>query len=238
MPTYKKGFAPILIILTLIAIIVIAFVGLKYSINSHNSFTRENMIPLTQDQTLLPTTSPTPLDETTNWKTYTNKNLGFLVKYPDKIALREVKKGENMMVVFDNYNELGYQPGKDSMLGNEIENKSIYIDISVELVNENTTLEQYLDQKYPDRDGNAAKYGLPSFQNRKNEMKSLSIGGEKGLFKETGMAFETISRKAWVKKGNKVFTFSASGSGETGTYVSDIAIETFDLMLSTLQFLN
>ena len=171
-----------------------------------------------------------------NWKTYENKNLGFLVKYPNKVVLGEVKKGENTMIVFNNYSELGIQPNIDSRPGNELENKSIYIDISVDPVSENTTLETYLDQKYPDKGGNNS--GIPSFQNQKIEMKNILIGGEKGLLKETGMEFENISRKAWVKKENKVFIFSAYGSGETGTYVSDDAVETFDQILSTFKFTN
>ena len=87
----KKGFAPILIILTLIVAIAVGLVGLKFYVNSHNTLTRENIIPPTQDQATSPKLSPkkSPSDETTNpdsiganWKTYTNAKFRFSIQYP------------------------------------------------------------------------------------------------------------------------------------------------------------
>lgn len=81
----RKGFAPILIVVALLSILVIVFFGLRYYAKTHNTWVGENTPILTQDQTLPPQATPTPFDETANWKTYTNVQYRFLIKYPETL---------------------------------------------------------------------------------------------------------------------------------------------------------
>lgn len=66
----QKGLAPILIIVVILAI----FVGGYY-------LGQQKIKPVPSRPTVQP--SPGPADETTNWKTYTDTELGFTFKYPD-----------------------------------------------------------------------------------------------------------------------------------------------------------
>ena len=174
-----------------------------------------------------PTSAPTPTIDVTNWKTYTDTALGFSFKYPEKLTLKE----NNTNIVLDNYKEIGYDSNEIPFRGNEVENISITIIISKDLVDSKITLENYLDKKYP-----VNKVGAPSYQNQKDKLKIITLDEEKGLLSERGMLYEDLSRMFWIKKGSKIIIFVAYGSGETGTHVSDIAVKTFDQIISTLRF--
>jgi len=79
----RKGFAPILIVLGLISIIVIVFFGLRYYAKTHSISIDQNTSILTQGQTLPPQTTPTPFVETVNWKTYQNIKGKYSLRYPN-----------------------------------------------------------------------------------------------------------------------------------------------------------
>jgi len=172
-------------------------------------------------------TSTNQIIDTSTWKTYADTALGFSFKYPEKLTLKE----NNTNIVLNNYKEIGYDPNEIPFRGNEVENISITITISKDSVDSKITLENYLDKKYP-----VNEVGAPSYQKQKDKLKIITLDGEKGLLSERGMLYENLSRMFWIKKGSKIIIFVAYGSGETGTHVSDIAVKTFDQIISTLRF--
>ena len=78
----QKGFAPIIIIV-LVAIVAsgVYFLGTKNILKLPTSFS----LP-----TISPSPTPTP-DPTANWKTYTNYEYGYSVKYPSDWKVIEAK---------------------------------------------------------------------------------------------------------------------------------------------------
>ncbi|MDD2822705.1 MAG: hypothetical protein PHQ59_01355 [Candidatus Daviesbacteria bacterium] len=79
----EKGFAPIIIILGIV--LFLGIVGGVYYFSKNSSSAIKNN----------PVNTPTPtatlkVDETTNWKTYTNTEYGYSIKYPENISLEEM----------------------------------------------------------------------------------------------------------------------------------------------------
>lgn len=77
----KKGFTPLLIVITLAT----ALVGGYFLFTNYSDLSRvksrDNRTKITQPQ---PTTQPSPTsDEIANWKTYTDKAFNYSIKYPD-----------------------------------------------------------------------------------------------------------------------------------------------------------
>lgn len=220
--TFSKAIALFLFILLPFAGF---YAGYKYRAGTYVA------IPIVQNNpTPIPSPYPTSagqIIDTSTWKTYTDTALGFSFKYPEKLTLKE----NNTNIVLDNYKEIDYNPKESPFRGNEVENISITIIISKDLIDSKITLENYLDKKYP-----VNKVGAPSYQDQKNKLKIITLGGGKGLLSERGMSYENLSRMFWIKKESQIIIFTAYGSGETGTRPSKIAEITFDQIISTLKF--
>ena len=73
----QKGLAPILIILLIAAAVGGYFIYANY-LNNQTRVTQQNT-----------KSSPSPTDETANWKTYTHNELSYSIKYPQSWALDE-----------------------------------------------------------------------------------------------------------------------------------------------------
>lgn len=82
----QKGLATILIVLILAGAIALATGA--YYLGTRRSETLQERVDK-QNPNFSPTTKPTPtnVDETANWKTYTNIKYGYLIKYPSEIRL-------------------------------------------------------------------------------------------------------------------------------------------------------
>lgn len=80
----QKGFAPAFIVFILAIVVVVSGV-LVYTNYSNNRTKVAN--PVVTSQT--PKPSPSPVDETANWKTYTDKMNRFTFKYPSEFLLKE-----------------------------------------------------------------------------------------------------------------------------------------------------
>ncbi|OGD84036.1 hypothetical protein A2165_01805 [Candidatus Curtissbacteria bacterium RBG_13_40_7] len=156
-------------------------------------------------------------DETVNWKTYKNQNLGFSVKYPLSLSTHEIDEGVNITN------------------GETTESKFIGIKIVREDTGNKISLEGYLNSKYPVND-----YGIPSYQsgNDKGYFKEVTIGGLQGLLNQNGMQFENKEKVAWVKPNNYVFISTAYNIGETGTEYTEEAGQIFNQILSTFKFID
>jgi len=182
-------------------------------------------------------TSSVQKSKTVGWNIYTNIKLGFSIEYPTDLTLGETNRGAS----FNNYKKFGItDPTKTSaLLLNEIEDEFIGILITIETTDENISLEQYWDNKFRIKKPVDENDVISSLAQRvKDKLKSIRVDGQPALLSESGPpSFENTERTAWVKKGSKVFELTAFGCGETGTYPSKIAEETFDKMLTTFKFL-
>lgn len=67
-------------------------VNLINSIFSNSETTSSTVSPTTQPVKTSITSTPTPINETTNWKTYTSKNIGISFKYPPDWNINEEEK--------------------------------------------------------------------------------------------------------------------------------------------------
>jgi hypothetical protein len=174
-------------------------------------------------------------DETANWETYTNSKLGFSLKYPTDLSIKET----NNSITFDNYQKFGIEdPSKaQSPLINDIEPQFVGINITLGSVDKNKSLEDYLNEKFPD---SPEVTGIPSYkaEKSKGKIESVTVDGLSGIsVKESYFHWETVERLVWVKKGDKLFEFTVFGCGETPPTYSKVGNETFDQILSTFKFL-
>lgn len=81
----EKGFAPIIIILIIVVVVAASFyIGLS---TGKKIGIAEQLVDTVNDtpQSTNSSSSPSMADETTNWKTYTNTELGFSVRYPENV---------------------------------------------------------------------------------------------------------------------------------------------------------
>ncbi|OGY22084.1 MAG: hypothetical protein A2126_02230 [Candidatus Woykebacteria bacterium GWB1_45_5] len=151
-----------------------------------------------------------------DWTDYFNTNLGFWVIYPKALSCSETSNG----VVFSN-------KSKD-------EDKFVGIKILVEETKDTQSLENFLDKKYT-----LSQY--PDYQSRKPEMEKIEIGGETGLILRIGvqLRIEERERIAWVKKGNKIYEFTAYNIGHTGsTGYSEESARIVDQILASFRFIE
>lgn len=75
----QKGFAGIFVLI----VVVIAALGGAYYLG-----TQKASLPGIKQSTVSP--SPSPFDETANWKTYANEKFGYSIKYPSHILIQLV----------------------------------------------------------------------------------------------------------------------------------------------------
>ncbi len=113
----QKGFAPILI---LVGILVIALVGGgAYYFGTKKAPAQQTSQPVTAPEPMtqqLPTSPvpdaspvPTGIDETANWKTYTNSIGKYEFKYPENIQLTEVGYNRGEFVILQIKSNEGIQ---------------------------------------------------------------------------------------------------------------------------------
>ena len=85
----QKGFANIALIF--LVIVLAGAVGYFVLFKKSPEVAQQTNTPTptpTQTKTQNPTPAPTPKDETENWKTYTNTQYGFEVRYPDTFTYK------------------------------------------------------------------------------------------------------------------------------------------------------
>src|SRR2546423_1560041 len=91
----QKGFSPVFVILAVVVIIA----GGAYYLGTH-----QNTAPATVSQRSdkpAPTKTVSPLDQTANWKTYTNSKYGFLIRYPGDWSASQATE-DSSSIGFDN----------------------------------------------------------------------------------------------------------------------------------------
>ncbi|MBI4059002.1 hypothetical protein HY404_02050 [Candidatus Microgenomates bacterium] len=86
----QGGFTPILI---LIIVVILAIGGGAYFLGKQSI----TLTPRESMNTVLP--SPTSLDETASWKTYTNSRYKFSIQYPLTYSLADTTGGGSMVVI-------------------------------------------------------------------------------------------------------------------------------------------
>lgn len=120
----QNGFAPILIILVVLAVIGIAggayYLGMSKSAISQDRLAEQNpnvsnSAKLNPTNKPSPTTDPTDTSETANWRTYTSEKLEnlsyevFSIKYPSTWSIREGEAPDNS-TYFDTKEDFGSGP--------------------------------------------------------------------------------------------------------------------------------
>ncbi|EKD64754.1 MAG: hypothetical protein ACD_50C00309G0005 [uncultured bacterium] len=96
----------------LIVVILIAAVGMGGYFLGAN----QNQVVQPPTQPIVPATqfSPTPVDETANWKTYTNTKVGFRIKYPSRYSKPTVPGSDGPMDTDGNEDNISIVFGDDS----------------------------------------------------------------------------------------------------------------------------
>jgi len=204
-----------------IAILVLAAITLSFAIifylNSSVFFKAPE-----QAQTPTTTSSPSPLiqkspvDETANWKTYTNKQIGIRVQYPSNYQVKESTasvafyipnpKKSNWGVVIDEGFKLTVQPLKTKI----------------------ATFESEADQYfYP----GLGKLNLPQ------KTSNMKLDGTDAIRSGNKQKVESLPEdiaSVFTIKNNKTYLFTLITSEENRVSL----IKTFDQILSTFQFLD
>lgn len=126
------------IIIILLAMIVLAGIFLIFK---SQSVKQTPPSQVTQSSPVTPAPTPSPADQTSNWKTYTNSGIGFSVKYPSQTKITEGGKYSVDGVFVKNPNSTSFnvkitdQESKESGFGN------IQFSISVEKNKNSKTLD-------------------------------------------------------------------------------------------------
>ncbi|MEK7581614.1 MAG: PsbP-related protein [Patescibacteria group bacterium] len=235
----KKGFAPILIVLIVLASVVVGVGGLfvyqKYSIQNQERM--NDGVGLSADeanelQYKYTTPPPNASDETANpdpiganWKTYTNSMYRYSIKYPLELDFQTSTRSEVADTqIFMNGENDAYKFPEDKFIG-----------ITIKVITTDLSLDGYLDKTYQENLG-----GVPSFNEglKNGKIQKVTIDNTNGYKTNTGMQFENTDKDVWVKRGDYIYWFSAFGNGETGTSYSKPAGVMFDQILSTFKFTN
>ncbi len=82
----QKGFSVILILVGIFIAATVIISGAYYLGTLKTKSSVQNPVITSQTPQITPSSNP---DETSNWKTYINTNLGFLVKYPSSLEVSE-----------------------------------------------------------------------------------------------------------------------------------------------------
>ena len=85
----EKEVSTLIGIIIIVAAAVVAFGGVfgyQYLIQPNNQSQNQNQQPVTSNQ---PVDNAQPVDQTAEWKTYTNNEHGFEIKYPMNLTLEE-----------------------------------------------------------------------------------------------------------------------------------------------------
>ena len=211
----NKGFAAPLVLLA---------VGLIIGVAGAVSFSqlKPKPSPISQSQTTQtsPAPTPAPTDETTNWKTYTNTQYRWTIKYPPEMKFEENPPGGN-------------PPGIYLFLfgPTQVDGTELYDGISLSILSDflgNKTLKQVLDEDI----NKVTQYAV-----LQEEPKSISLG----------KAAEGYQYRLYFERGGQVTTTHFL-SGKNGQFVHivdgniDPTNKGFaniaDQILSTFKFIN
>ncbi len=158
--------------------------------------------------------TPTPVDDTANWKMYVNKKYNFSLNYPSNLQIEEKQ--------FPGFYE--------RILFTTAFNDPNYINIGVFIHNNssNTDLKKWIDnyviQNLPNgKIGSIVRGNIASY-NFSDVTGYTFIGGK-----------ESENKYVFFKKENAIFEFRLTGSGTGGSY-SKRAEQVFDQILSTFKF--
>jgi len=204
-----------------IAVIVVGIlIVLGLFVNAYLMFSKKETATKTSDSSIAVTPTLT-LDPTANWKTYTNVNIGFEIKYPPSLALIEVspkslilKDGQASPII--NITETGNVQFDDGSIGiTAFQSKRV-----------NQTLTDWI--KY----GDSGKPPIPGG----NYLPTV-INGKEAVILET---IDEISEKGklmdkyvLIKNGKTILWFQTSKVVNSTEW-----IKTFDQILSTFKFLD
>lgn len=132
-----------------------------------------------------PILSISPFDETANWKTYRNENMGFYLKYPNQPNWLIREESENFIALY-NY-DVNKAPGRSY---DPIADKDLF-KIEITKDTENSDVDQWFNEEKLKTDPTTDK--PTEFLNVKN----ITVDGYKGIFYET---------KSWgITSGTAVF---------------------------------
>lgn len=200
----SKGFAPIFIV-----IIIAALVGgyLLY----------QNQSKLTPPFQLITKPSPTPIDETANWKTYINKYYNFEIKYPEDATLRDIS-----------VEEVTHEP-TNGLIDITLPRKTMQ-DFSAGLAIETENNPKLL---------NAQDYCLSRFKgNDLKEKKQINIGNIAAYMVKINTHIGPDEIMNCVTKGNKILILRYSLDVIENDPLVKEHSKILDLIVSTFKFLS
>lgn len=209
----QKGFGVVYILVGVLILAVVA--GGAYYL-SRSIFPKSSPNPVITSQTPQPTPTLSP-DQTANWKTYTNPNFKFLIKYPLDWQVSQVKESAEIFIV--GFGQIGIKDYKGDPFS--------IVDLVVKADSESkiTNLE-----KIPETVGMEEFMG--SFKVDKYvDWSDITINGIKAkradhLYCQSGSCHNIL-----FKKDNKVYGITMNQGGED-------LLKIFSQMLSTFKFTN
>lgn len=214
----QRGFAPILIVVAIAVIAVGAFlVGRSTNSNPQADLQSSSPAPTSQF-------SPTTVDDLSTWKTYTNSEYNFDLKYPPDLSVsEETKNSENSTsVVFGcTGQEVGYclPPYGISVIPNfnnkqdDVYNKIFSLKVGEEL----------------DQEVAYEIAGKWDFSTKFKRLDDVIVKGERFLVLDNPKWYGGANKILFLKKNNKIYRIST-------IYQSNEQLATFEKIYSTFKF--
>ncbi len=161
-------------------------------------------------------------DETADWKTYSNEEYRFEIKYPQQLFTKErfsvTQFGEKDYILLKEI-MIDDEEGNDN--DNQIFNIRVYNNLS------NLRLSEWLNNN---RNSDERGCGILSL----NTATSVTINGKDGLRGDVSCCCGTFLNSVFLLKGNKIYSIGLSGTFISDEYYKGI----FDKVLSTFRFLE
>jgi len=205
----SSGSKLIPIILGIAAVVIIA-------IGAYALGTKQTQVPV-QNVTQAVQPSPTPIDETANWKTYENTKGQYSFKYPSDWELKEETTVGNDIPVISISPKVTPCPTNVNPLTCEYSHV-----ISILTINnpKNLSIEEYNRQFY------SVNPGEKDFV----QYMPITVGGIEGS-RTSDIPGRFTEDKVFIKRGQRIYQITHLQS--TG---KEISSETFDQILATFQF--
>jgi len=165
--------------------------------------------------------SPTPADETTNWKTYTNKKYGFELRYPAEWNITENSDRDPNIIEIYPSNE---------KISNAESSESPFTEIRI-VIKDNPRALSYKDFALEEE---KAMYASGDFISTLKFGGSISVGGVQTEI-VTGHLPTWSTKGVYLPYKDKMYTILASNS-EGRSDVQKMIEEKFDEIISTFKF--
>lgn len=219
----QKGFTPIIIILGIV--LILGIVGGVYYFGKN--FVK---VPVSKPQVLVSSTpQPTQINETASWKTYTNNQYGYSIKYPSEANMSIDTYGGGYMTGGNMHRFNFIFP--EELVGQNNRNNFV-IEIEDNRLNLNTkeVIDNYVERikNYKDVVG-GTKIIIESLNKSLRPYTNNEINGLIGSY--GWWTFHPVLVEA---KNGKIYTFYMP---ESGRYPNDDTLKLFDQILSTFKFL-